>query len=69
MRSVVGTSEQGVVTKTRNLQSQGDFQSREHWNQDLGRKEVAVQSLETVYFRQREGLGKYPNQGTNLAEG
>lgn len=28
--SAVGTSEQGSITKTRNLQSQGDFQSWEH---------------------------------------
>lgn len=28
--SAIGTSEQGGVTETRNLQSQGDFQSWEH---------------------------------------
>lgn len=67
--NVVRTSKQDGVAVAGERHSQGDFWSWEHLNQDLGKKEVTVQRLQTVYFRQREDLGNYPNQGTNLAGG
>lgn len=65
----VMASKQDTVTEARDLHCHRDDWSCQHLNQDLGKKEVAMPKLETEYFRQREELGKYPNQGTNLAEG
>lgn len=67
--NAVRTSKQYRVAAAGDLHSQGDFWSWEHLSQDLGKKEVAMQRLQTACFRQREDLGKYPNQGTNLVEG